>query len=128
LRFEIKSWDEKPVRELSDGRKVTRAAVVLAGDPDGLVDGFFEAVMYYRPDGTSSYVSLMHLEGTLDGRSGGFVLQGLGTYDGTQARGESFIVSGSGTGDLARITGSSLSVSTHEDYPHMPLTLTYDLG
>jgi hypothetical protein len=128
LRFEIKSWDEQPTRELPEDAKVTRAQVVLAGDPDGLAEGYFESVMYYRPDGTSSFASLTHLQGTLGGRSGGFVLQGQGTYDGSEARGESYIVPGSGTGELAGLTGSAVSVSTHEDYPFMPLTLTYEMG
>ena len=35
---------------------------------------------------------------------------------------------GSGTGELAGISGSADSSSTHDDYPHMPLTLSYDLG
>ena len=37
------------------------------------------------------------------------------------------IIDGSGTGDLAGISGSAQSVSTHADYPYLPLTLTYEL-
>jgi hypothetical protein len=127
-KLEIKSWDEQPYREAADGSKFTRAEVVLAGTGDGLTDGAFEALMYHRPDGTSSYVTLMQITGELGGRSGGFVLQGRGTYDGTTARGESAVVPGSGTGELAGISGTGVSVSTHADYPFMPLTLSYDLG
>jgi hypothetical protein len=104
-KLKIDSWDEKPYRELPDG-----------------------ALLYYRPDGTSSYVTLMTLEGELDGRNGSFVLRGDGAYDGTTARGESTVVPGSGTGALAGIIGTAVSESTHADYPFMPLTLTYELG
>jgi hypothetical protein len=124
-RFEITSWNEKPHREFTDGGKFTRADVTLAGPKDSLASASFEAVMYYRPDGTSSYVTLMHVTGILSGRAGTFVLQGQGTYDGTTARGESFVVPGSGTDELTGITGSGESVSTHSDYPFMPFTLNY---
>ena len=38
------------------------------------------------------------------------------------------ILPGSATDDLAGITGSCSSVSTHADYPFMPLTLDYHLA
>src|SRR6266581_4695433 len=99
-RLEIISWDENPYRELPDGRKFTRAEVQLKGTGGELASGAFEALMYYRPDGTGTYVTLMSVSGTLDGR----------------------------TGELAGLTGQGTSRSTHADYPHMPLTVEYDLG
>jgi len=127
-KLKIESWDEKPYRELSDGGKLTRADVLLSGPGDGLTSATFEALMFYRADGTSDYVTLMHITGTLDGRPGSFVLQGHGTYDGTTARAQSQVVPGSGTGELAGLNGTAESVSTHQDYPFMPLTLKYDIG
>jgi hypothetical protein len=124
-KLKIESWDEKPYRELADGTKFTRAEVVLSGSGDGLTGATFEGLMFYRADGTSTYSTLMRIEGILDGRTGTFVLQGEGTFDGTRARGTSTIVTGSGTGELAGISGTAESVSTHADYPFMPLTLTY---
>ncbi|WP_179266343.1 DUF3224 domain-containing protein [Asanoa hainanensis] len=127
-KLEITSWDEKPYREFDDGRKFSRAEVVLAGTGDGLTGGFFESLLYYRADGTSDYVSVMEINGTLGGRSGSFVLQGSGSYDGTTARVEVAVVPGSGTGELVGISGTAESVSTHADYPHMPLTIRYELA
>lgn len=127
-RLKIESWDEKPYRELGDGGKLTRADVRLSGPADGLTSATFAALMFYRADGTSSYVTLMHVTGTLDGRAGSFVLQGHGTYDGKTARGQSQVVEGSGTGELAGLSGTGESVSTHDDYPFMPLTLRYGIG
>ena len=43
--------------------------------------------MYYAPDGTSTYVTMMQIDATLDGKAGSFVLTGSGTYDGTTAAG-----------------------------------------
>jgi hypothetical protein len=122
-KLNIDSWDEKPYRELPDGTKFTRAEVVLSGSDVSAAT--FDALMFYRADGTSSYVTVMRVEATLGGRTGAFVLRGEGAYDGTTARGTSEIVAGSGTDGLAGITGTAESVSTKADYPFMPLTVTY---
>jgi hypothetical protein len=126
-RLRIGSWDEKPYRELEDGTRFSRADVVLGQDGDDLT-ATSESLLFYRADGTSEYVTLMRVTGTLDGRSGSFVLRGHGTYDGTTARVHSQVVAGSGTGELAGLRGSAESVSTHGDYPFMPLTLRCELA
>jgi hypothetical protein len=123
-KFEIASWDEQPYREFDDGRRFTRASVVLTGPDDGPTASF-DALMYYAADGTSTFVTLIQITGDVGGRSGSFVLQGQGTYDGRTARAESSIVAGSGTGELAGISGTGASASTHDDYPYMPFTLKY---
>jgi hypothetical protein len=123
-KLEIKSWDENPYREFPDGRKFTRAAVELGGN-DGIESATFDSLMFYRADGTSSYVTVMQVEATIDGRNGSFVLQGTGGFDGTSASGESTVIPGSGTGELTGLRGTMTSVSTHDDYPNMPITLTY---
>ena len=127
-RLEITSWVEETVHEMTDGSKITRATVSLSGGGDGLSAATFDAVMFYRPDGTSSYVSIMHVMGALQGREGSFVLQGDGAFDGTVARSRSAVVKGSGSGKLAGLTGAARSDSTHDDYPFMPLTLDNDLS
>ena len=126
-RLKIAGWDESATQEYDDGSKLSRATITLAEGADGLTAGTSESVLYYRPDGTSSFTGVMRLDATLDGRSGSFVLTSAGSYDGTTATDECRIVSGSGTGDLEGISGTSRSVSTHDDYPFMPLELRYEL-
>jgi hypothetical protein len=127
-KMRIASWDESPVEEFGDGSKLTRAQVRLSGGEEGLTSGSAGMLAYYRPDGTSSYVTVIRLTGVLAGREGSFVLRGEGTYDGTTASGRMTVVAGSGTGGLAGISGVCESVSTHADYPFMPLALAYDLA
>jgi hypothetical protein len=122
----IDNWDEQPTREGDDGTKVTHAVVRLTEGKDGLSSGHMESVLYYAPDGTSSFVSLLRLEGELGGRAGAFTAIGEGTYDGTTASGAMRIIGG--TGGLEGIRGTVRSDSTHEDYPHMPLVIDYALG
>ena len=130
-KMQIASWDESPVEEFGDGSKLTRAQVRLSGGEDGkerLTSGSMGMLAYYRPDGTSSFVTVMRVTGVLDGRAGSFVLRGEGAFDGTTASGRMTVVAGSGTGGLAGLSGAGESVSTHADYPFMPLTLAYDLA
>src|SRR5690242_10919705 len=92
-RLHIDSWDEKPFRELPDGSKFTRAEVRLTGTGDGFAgEATWDALMYYTPDGHSSYLGLMRLTGRLGDRDGSFVLEGSGGFDGTQAAGDSRVV------------------------------------
>ena len=71
-RLQIANWDEKPYRELPDGRKFTRAEVQLGGSPEGIESGAFEALMYYRTDGTTAQVRYRVVEssGELAGLTG----------------------------------------------------------
>lgn len=125
--LEITGWDEQSYDDIDGGAKCTRAEVTLKQGPDGLGPATSQSLMYYRADGTSSLVSLMRVTGTIEGRSGSFVLRGQGSYDATTALVESVVVEGSGTGELAGISGTAVSSSTKDDYPHMPLTLVYDI-
>ncbi|MGH3509254.1 MAG: DUF3224 domain-containing protein [Nocardioidaceae bacterium] len=127
-KLRIDDWDESALEEFDDGRKITRAQVRLREGADGIESGSASMLAYYRPDGTSDYVTLLHLSGRLDGHEGTFALHGEGGYDGTTASGRTTVIAGSGTGELAGISGSCVSESTHADYPFMPLTLTYQLG
>jgi hypothetical protein len=127
-RMRIASWDESPAEEFGDGSKLTRAQVRLSDGADGLASGSMGMLAYYRPDGTSSFVTVMRLTGILDGRAGSFVLRGEGAFDGTTASGRMTVMTGSGTGELVGISGTCVSVSTHADYPFMPLALAYELA
>src|SRR5215469_6168607 len=125
-RLKIESWDEKPYRELDDGGKFTRANVALSVAEERIeARATWDALLYYAADGTSSYVGLMHVEGRLGDRTGSFVMEGTGAYDGTEARGESTVVTATASGALRGLRGTARSVSTHDDYPFMPLVLDY---
>src|SRR5918999_294232 len=94
-KLKIESWDEQPYREFDDGRKFTKADVVLGGDDQGIEKATFESLMYYNADGSATYLSLMEVTGAIDGRSGSFVLSGEGRYDGGTASGSYTVIDGS---------------------------------
>ena len=99
--FKIDGWDEQPYAD-----KLTRAQVkaTYSGDIEG--QGETEWLMCYREDKTADFVGFQRIVGRIGDRSGSFVFESTGAFDGKEAAGPITIVQGSGTGDLAGITGS----------------------
>lgn len=56
--------------------------------------------------GTAGYVAMEHVTGTLQGHSGAFALQHVGTMSGGKFNLNVGVVPGSGTGDLTGIAGT----------------------
>ncbi len=122
--FQVKSWDEKPYNEIDEGPKLTRASVTKSfrGDIEG--EGTLEYLMIYRDDGSASFVGLERVVGRVGDRSGSFVLQHSGTFEGGTAKATWFVVPGSGTGDLRGLRGEGGFASAHAE--DIPITLEYD--
>ena len=117
-RFAIKSWDETPYSEGPDLPKMTKATVAktFTGDIEG--DSRVEYLMMYRSDGTALFVGLERFTGRIGNKSGTFVLQRSGEFDGKQANESYTVVRGSGTGDLRGLTGEGTSSVGHAaDFP-----------
>lgn len=103
--FEVASWDENAYLELEGGRKLTRADVSqrFTGDVTGI--GTVVWLMAYAEDGTARFVGMQHLQGSLEGREGGFVMETTGDFDGEKAVGTWSVIPASATGGLVGITG-----------------------
>jgi len=125
-RFAIKSWDEKPLSEGQGLPRITRATVMrtFTGDIEG--DGHVEYLMMYRADGTATIVGLERITGRLAGKSGSFVLQRTGVYEGGQATESYAVVPGSGTGELHGLGGRGTSSVGHSS--EHPFVLEYDFS
>jgi hypothetical protein len=104
-RFEVTAMGEETYNDRRPG-KLTKAngTQSFSGAVDGT--GRVEWLMCYVEDGTAEYVGLQEIEGSIDGRSGSFVMMSSGRFDGKQSKGQWTIVPGSGTGELDGITGS----------------------
>ena len=85
-RFAIKSWDEKPYSEGQDLPRLSRASVSKAftGDIEG--EGQVEYLMMYRSDGSAAFVGLERIVGRIGSKSGTFVLQRVGVFEGGEAK------------------------------------------
>lgn len=124
-RFAIKAWDEKPYGEGLGLPKLTRATVTktFTGDLEG--EGQVEYLMVYRGDGSATFVGLERVVGRLAGRTGSFVLQRTGVFQGGRAKEAYTVVPGSATGDLQGLRGDGSSAVGHG--AEHPFTLNYEL-
>jgi len=125
-RFAIKGWDEKPYSEGPDLPKLTRASVTktYTGDIEG--EAQVEYLMMYRSDGSATLVGLERVVGRLGGKTGTFVLQRTGMFEGGQAKESYSVIPGSATGDLKGLLGDGSSAVGH-GMEH-PFTLRYELA
>jgi len=124
-RFAIKSWDEKPYSEGPDLPKLTRASVSKTYSGDVTGEGQVEYTMMYRSDGSATFVGLERITGRIAGKTGSFVLQRTGVFEGGQAKESYSVVPGSGTGELRSLVGDGRSAVGH-GMEH-PFSLSYEL-
>lgn len=124
-RFAIKNWDEKPYSEGEGLPKLTRAIVTKSytGDIEGQAQ--VDYVMMYRSDGSASFVGLERVVGRIDGKTGTFVLQRVGAFEGGLAKESYTVIAGSATGQLEGLVGNGSSAVGH-GMEH-PFSLTYEL-
>lgn len=124
--FEVTSGSEDAYLETENGVKLTRASGTqrFTGEIEG--EGSVDWVMCYLPDKSATFVGLQRIEGSIGGRSGSFVMESIGTHDGTQSNASWSIVAGSGTDELAGINGAG---SFHAPSgPNATYNLEYQLG
>ncbi|MET9486032.1 DUF3224 domain-containing protein [Nocardia sp. NPDC006630] len=69
-------------------------------------DGVVEFLQSGNADGTASFVGIERITGSVDGKSGTFLLQDNGTVADNIVSGDWFVVPGSGTGDLTGLRGT----------------------
>ncbi len=124
--FTVASWDESTYQELADPAKLTKLTATFAMEGDITGTATWDAVMYYRPDGTAVYTGMQRFEGGLGGVEGTFVVRADGEFIDGEARSTWDAVTGSGTGGLAGLTGRGSAVATAT--PPGSFTFDYDLG
>lgn len=123
--FEIDTWDEATYDEPAAGPKLTSATLVKRYR--GPLEGTGEArLLTAQGDGGRGYVASERITGTLDGRTGTFVIQ----HGAAGATGEpeevalGVIVGGSGTGELEGLHGE---VAFRHDDDGARVTISYTL-
>jgi hypothetical protein len=106
--FEVKSWDEKPYSEIDGQPKLAHADVVYTyhGDLEG--EGKIAYLMCYSGDNIAYFIGYEQVTGRLGDRSGSFVLQHVGTYEGGAVKDALTVVPGSAMGDLSGLLGEGV--------------------
>src|SRR5947209_2262476 len=92
--YQGKTWDEKPYAEGDGGLKLTRASVTNAFHGDIKGEGTLEYLILYRQSEGVPFIGLERVVGRIGDRSGTFVLQHNGVYEGSTARATWTVVPG----------------------------------
>lgn len=124
--FEVASWDEVTYEDRPEGTRLSRAKVTQRFEGGIAGEGAAEWLMSYRPDGTARFVGLQRVIGDVAGKSGSFVLEAIGDFNGELARWEAAVIPGSGTDELAGLNGRGSFQAPHGC--HASFTIDYDLG
>jgi len=121
--FAIKSWKDEPSDELGGGTKLTRtkATQTYQGSISG--EGAVEYLMCAGGDGVTYFSGFERIAGALDGKTGSFIIQHLGTFAG-EPHSDWTVVAGSGSGELTGLAGKG-SYAAKDGV--MEMLLTYDL-
>jgi hypothetical protein len=124
-RFRITGAREETYSDRKPGR-LTRAGGTqeFSGGIEGA--GRIEWLMCYRGDRTAEFVGIQEIAGTIEGRTGEFVLTSSGSHNGVQSSGTWIVVAGSGKGDLAAIVGHGTWRAGPG--PEATFELSYELG
>ena len=109
-----------------DDLKLNRNVVhkVFSGDMAGASEAQMIAAVTATP-GSAGYVAIEHFTGSVDGKSGSFVLQHSGVMNRGDARLEVTIVPDSGTGNLAGISGA---LEIHNEKGQHSYVLDYEVA
>jgi hypothetical protein len=124
--FTVAAWEESTFQEMEAAAKLTKATVKFGMAGDIVGEATWDAVMYYRPDGTAAFTGLQRVQGRLADVEGSFVMRADGEFVAGEARSRWEVIEGSGTGGLAGVKGSGTAVATAT--PPGSFSLDYDLG
>ncbi|MBA3873024.1 MAG: DUF3224 domain-containing protein [Anaerolineae bacterium] len=120
--YSIQKWDEQTwdgqVPSAVKGPKMMRISVITRYEGDLQAEGQLEYLMTTNEDDKSTMVGLEKVIGTLAGKSGSFVLQHIGIFDG-DLKVKWSVVSGSGTGELRGLRAEGT-------LDENPITFQYD--
>ena len=94
----------------------------FSGDLEGASRGEMLSAMT-SVSGSAGYVAMERISGTLQGRSGSFVLHHKGTMDRGKQDASITVVPDSGTGELSGITGT-MTIRVENDRHHYDLDYT----
>jgi len=121
--YSVNKWEEINYRETTPKMKMTKASVEYAISGEIAGKASVEYLMFYsqfdpkdQHKSSASYVGLINFDGTLLGKSGSFVLEDNGSFNGGTAKSVLRIAKGSGTGQLEGIHGTGIYLADLEGY------------
>ncbi len=109
--FEVRVLPHKPDNDVAEAAGLTRMSLdkQFHGDLEATGKGEMLTAMS-AVKGSAGYVAIEQVTGTLNGRSGSFVLQHSSTMTRGEPRQNIFVVPDSGTGELTGLAGTMMII------------------
>jgi hypothetical protein len=122
-----KSWDEKTIRQVEGGPKITGS--VVSYDLTGAIEGDSNLAysMVYLSSSKAMFLGYEQVQGAFEGRPGTFVLRHEGTFENGVATIEVQVVPESGTGALVGLSGKGCITTDSTDPSKSTLELDAEL-
>ena len=114
------NWVEEPYHEV-EGLKSTEAKIDIVMHGDIEATGPSRSLMQYPTPETCHYAGYSVLTGTLEGKSGSFIIYEAGTWANGVASSRWEIVQNSGTGELKGLRGTGSYAAEHDKTVHYEL-------
>ena len=111
--FSVTKWDEVNCGEAVNNMQLSRVSVIYAAS--GAINGNFDVwyLLHYtnydsgdQHNATTTYIGYLTFTGSINGKSGSFVLDDKGTYTPAGPVSELTIKTDTGTGDFKGISGT----------------------
>ena len=125
-------WDEKTYDQITADKKLTKATVEHAFSGEIVGKASVEFLMYYKhADETNphhalaTFIGMMRFEGTLNGKSGSFVMSDFGTFISGALDSKLTVLPDSGTGELEGIAGNA---KYHSNASEVAFEIEYELS
>jgi hypothetical protein len=122
--FVIDSWEPTPLDE-QEGGILTRTRVTKTFQGDIVGTSTAELLMAQAQEGSAAYVGFERIVGSVDGRTGSFLLHHSATMTSETQSATWTVVPDSGTGDLRGLSGDA-QIAQLPDGGHT-FTLEYNL-
>lgn len=120
------NWKEAAYYEMDGGAKLSRATTQNSYAGDIQAESTIEYLMYYSNSACAHYTGLERVVGRLGDKSGGFVLQHVGTFQNGVSHTLITVLPGSGVGDLVGIKGQGQAIWSGEHGKPSSYTLEYE--
>ena len=111
--FQITSWNEETIGKIIESSKISRATVTqtYSGGMEG--EGTVSYAMYYRDEKTATFVGFERFEGSVNNKSGSFVVRHDGVFKDGRASSDWIVAIESGTEELIGISGEGTFNASH---------------
>jgi hypothetical protein len=104
-RIDVQTYEPQPCEEVDEGPNLVEIRVSETFSGDIVGEGVVRFLQAVRKDGSASFVGIERVTGSIQGRTGSFLLQDAGTLEGNEVKGDWFVVPGSGTEELRGLRG-----------------------